>query len=86
MIMLDSLVPREIHGALGAAQLAWLRLALDAPAPDGSIVVFDGQPVVSVGPEADARIAAACQAGPSQAPRPPSTRAVMPHTTRPSIG
>ncbi len=45
IITLDSLVPGAIHGQFSAAQLAWLRSVLDAPAPDGTILVFHHPPL-----------------------------------------
>jgi len=40
VLMLDSLVPGEIDGELGAAQLAWLAEELRTPAPGGDLVVL----------------------------------------------
>lgn len=40
VVMLDSLVPGEVDGRLGEAQLAWLEQELAQPAPAGTIVVL----------------------------------------------
>jgi len=40
VLMLDSLLPGEIDGELGAAQLAWLAEELRRPAPSGALVVL----------------------------------------------
>ncbi len=40
IIVLDSLIPGEIHGELGAAQLAWLAEELHNPAPGGDLIVL----------------------------------------------
>lgn len=40
LLMLDSLVPGELHGELGATQLAWLAEQLREPAPGGDLVVL----------------------------------------------
>lgn len=40
VLMLDSLLPGEIDGELGAAQLAWLAEELRAPTPGGDLVVL----------------------------------------------
>ncbi|MEV4411995.1 metallophosphoesterase [Catellatospora sp. NPDC049609] len=45
VITLDSLVPGEVHGELGPAQLAWLRQVLAEPAPAGSVVVLHHPPL-----------------------------------------
>ncbi len=39
-IVLDSTIPGEDAGALGAAQLAWLEHELQAPAPGGTLIVL----------------------------------------------
>lgn len=45
VITLDSLVPGEVHGLIGDAQLRWLREVLSEPAPDGSVLVLHHPPV-----------------------------------------
>jgi Icc protein len=40
ILMLDSLIPGAIHGALGLEQLAWLDEQLREPAPGGDLVVL----------------------------------------------
>ncbi len=40
VIMLDSSVPGEVGGALGASQLAWLEDELQKPAPRGILIVL----------------------------------------------
>jgi 3',5'-cyclic AMP phosphodiesterase CpdA len=40
ILMLDSLIPGELHGELGPAQFAWLAEQLRDPAPDGDLVVL----------------------------------------------
>lgn len=40
VIVLDSLIPGQDSGALGAAQLAWLEEELQAPAPRGNLIVL----------------------------------------------
>jgi Icc protein len=39
VIVLDSSIPGDIGGALGAAQLAWLEAELQTPAPRGNLIV-----------------------------------------------
>jgi Icc protein len=48
VLMLDSLVPGEVWGALGQAQLDWLARALRAPAPGGDLLVVH-HPVTRAG-------------------------------------
>ena len=40
VIVLDSTIPGEAGGALGAAQLAWLEGELEMPAPRGNLIVL----------------------------------------------
>jgi 3',5'-cyclic-AMP phosphodiesterase len=40
VIVLDSTIPGEAGGALGAAQLAWLEGELESPAPRGNLIVL----------------------------------------------
>jgi 3',5'-cyclic AMP phosphodiesterase CpdA len=40
MLMLDSLVPGQVHGFLGDEQLTWLDRELGQPAPGGQVVVL----------------------------------------------
>ena len=40
VIVLDSVIPGEVGGALGEAQLAWLEDELEAPAPRGNLIVL----------------------------------------------
>ena len=40
VIVLDSLIPTQDNGELGAAQLAWLEEELRAPAPRGNLIVL----------------------------------------------
>ena len=40
ILMLDSLIPGELHGELGSAQLAWLAEQLREPTPGGDLVVL----------------------------------------------
>jgi Icc protein len=40
VIVLDSSIPGDIGGALGAAQLAWLEAELGTPAPRGNLIVL----------------------------------------------
>lgn len=48
IITLDTSVPGAHHGELSAAQLAWLRDLLAAPAIDGTILVLHHPPIPSV--------------------------------------
>ena len=41
IVVLDSLIPGEIHGALGDEQLAWLAEELGDPAPGGELIVLN---------------------------------------------
>ncbi len=40
VIVLDSVIPGDVGGALGAAQLAWLEDELSMPAPRGNLIVL----------------------------------------------
>jgi 3',5'-cyclic AMP phosphodiesterase CpdA len=40
VIVLDSTIPGEAGGALGAAQLAWLEVEVQMPAPRGNLIVL----------------------------------------------
>lgn len=40
VIVLDSLIPEDVGGALGAEQLAWLEAQLADPAPRGNVLVL----------------------------------------------
>ncbi|MFC3573126.1 metallophosphoesterase family protein [Streptomyces yaanensis] len=44
-VTLDSLVPGEVYGHLGEAQLDWLREVLRTPAPRGTVLVFHHPPI-----------------------------------------
>ncbi|MGW3244421.1 metallophosphoesterase family protein [Streptomyces sp. NPDC001070] len=44
-ITLDSLVPGQVYGRVGARQLDWLRAVLAVPAPRGSVVVLHHPPI-----------------------------------------
>jgi Icc protein len=50
VIVLDSTIPGEAGGALGAAQLAWLEGELQLPAPRGNLIVLH-HPCRLAGPE-----------------------------------
>ncbi|MDQ0581800.1 Icc protein [Streptomyces rishiriensis] len=45
LVTLDSLVPGEVYGRLGSAQLAWLREVLGSPAELGTVVAFHHPPI-----------------------------------------
>ncbi len=45
VITLDSQVPGQVHGLIGADQLAWLRATLAAPAAAGSVVLLHHPPI-----------------------------------------
>jgi 3',5'-cyclic AMP phosphodiesterase CpdA len=45
VVTLDSVVPGEVHGELGAAQLDWLRGVLSRPAPQGTIIALHHPPI-----------------------------------------
>ncbi|MFJ3304513.1 metallophosphoesterase [Streptomyces sp. NPDC086549] len=45
LVTLDSLVPGEVYGRLGAAQLEWLREVLRTPAERGTVLAFHHPPV-----------------------------------------
>ena len=40
VIVLDSTIPGDVGGALGATQLSWLQAQLDEPAPRGNLIVL----------------------------------------------
>jgi 3',5'-cyclic-AMP phosphodiesterase len=40
VIVLDSTIPGDVGGALGATQLAWLEAQLERPAPRGNLIVL----------------------------------------------
>ncbi|MFF4254140.1 metallophosphoesterase family protein [Streptomyces sp. NPDC001663] len=44
-VTLDSLVPGEVYGHLGAAQLDWLRGVLSVPAERGTVLAFHHPPI-----------------------------------------
>ncbi|WP_338060133.1 hypothetical protein [Streptomyces fulvoviolaceus] len=44
-VTLDSLVPGKVYGRIGEVQLDWLRGALEAPAPRGTVLAFHHPPV-----------------------------------------
>ncbi|OQR59012.1 metallophosphoesterase [Streptomyces maremycinicus] len=44
-VTLDSLVPGEVYGRLGANQLEWLRDVLSTPAERGTVVAFHHPPI-----------------------------------------
>lgn len=48
VVTLDSLVPGEVHGTLGAAQAAWLTEILATPAAAGTVVVLHHPPIAPV--------------------------------------
>jgi 3',5'-cyclic AMP phosphodiesterase CpdA len=54
IIVLDSTVPGQAHGALRAGQLAWLRSELAAPAPAGTVLALHHPPLPSASPLAAA--------------------------------
>ncbi|MFI1048404.1 metallophosphoesterase [Streptomyces griseoruber] len=45
LVTLDSLVPGEVYGRVGAAQLEWLREVLAVPAGCGTVLAFHHPPV-----------------------------------------
>ncbi|HMO11035.1 MAG TPA: metallophosphoesterase [Actinotalea sp.] len=45
IITLDSTVPGQMHGRLGARQLSWLRQTLASPAPNGTVVALHHPPL-----------------------------------------
>ncbi|MFF1439943.1 metallophosphoesterase family protein [Streptomyces sp. NPDC058295] len=45
LVTLDSLVPGEVYGRLGAGQLDWLRDVLTTPAEQGTVVAFHHPPI-----------------------------------------
>lgn len=45
LVTLDSLVPGEVYGRLGADQLEWLREVLSTPAELGTVIAFHHPPI-----------------------------------------
>ncbi|WP_433272776.1 metallophosphoesterase [Pseudonocardia xinjiangensis] len=54
IVVLDSTVPGQAHGALRPGQLAWLRALLAEPAPAGTVLVLHHPPLPSASPLATA--------------------------------